>query len=443
MYVCQNCGVSSPRWAGKCPSCAEWNTLVEEVRATGAKKTHQAGKATPIPLSSVEIASNARIQTGIEELDRVLGGGITPGSITLVGGDPGIGKSTLMLQMCAGLKAYKPLYITGEESLQQIKLRSKRLEGNTDSLLVLGETNTGVIAETIKSDDVGVVIVDSIQTLHREDIESAPGSVAQVRESATMLMEVAKTTHKPIFLVGHITKDGAIAGPKVLEHIVDTVLQFEGEKVYSYRILRAIKNRYGSTNEIGVFEMAQEGLREVKNPSEVFLSQRNFGESGTAIVATLEGTRPLLVEVQALATPSSYGVPQRSATGFDYKRLQMILAVLEKRLGLRLGQHDIFVNVAGGLKIDDPAVDLGVAAAIVSSARDIPLPSDLVMIGEIGLTGEVRTIGGIELRLNEIQKLGFKVVMLPEIHSNRLPPFKNLTLLPVDRILKAISQLFS
>lgn len=450
VFTCSGCGTSSPRWAGQCSGCGEWNTLVEEVvvREAGRGRLSQrsSGKeAAIIALQDIEIGNEIRLQTCIPELDRVLGGGITLGSITLVGGDPGIGKSTLMLQMCSGLHGRKTLYITGEESLQQIKMRASRLRTEPDNLFLLAETNLDTILATIRSvdDDFGVIIIDSIQTMYRPDIESAPGSVAQVRECTALLMQTAKQTGRPIFLVGHVNKDGMIAGPKVLEHMVDTVLQFEGEKVYTYRILRAVKNRYGSTNEIGVFEMAEDGLREVTNPSEVFLSQRNREESGNAVVATMEGTRPILVEVQALVTSTSYGVPQRSATGMDYKRLQMILAVLEKRLGLHLGQFDVFVNIAGGLKLDEPGVDLGVAAAIVSSFRDKPVNPELVLMGEIGLTGEVRTVPFADVRLREAQKLGFVTAVVPQSNVKRLAPLQGLTVRPVDRIVRAFIEIFS
>jgi DNA repair protein RadA/Sms len=447
IYKCTVCAATTPRWAGQCANCGEWNTLVEEVigKENGRGRISQSGSRMKLKtLSEVQVGSEVRLQTSIRELDRVLGGGITRGSITLVGGDPGIGKSTLMLQMCANLPGKPALYITGEESLQQIKMRAGRLKSQPENMYLLAETNLDDIIATIRSEehDFGVVIIDSIQTIYRPDIESAPGSVAQVRECTALLMQTAKKTGKPIFLVGHVTKDGMIAGPKVLEHMVDTVLQFEGESVYTYRILRAVKNRYGSTNEIGVFEMAEEGLREVSNPSEVFLSQRNTGESGTAVVATMEGSRPLLVEVQALVTPTSYGVPQRSGTGLDYRRLQMILAVLEKRLGLRLGQYDVFVNIAGGLKLDDPGVDLGIAAAIVSSYRDKPVPPELIVMGEIGLTGEVRTVSFAEVRLREAQKLGFATAIVPQSNMKRIASLGTMEVKPVDRIVRAFIELF-
>lgn len=417
-------------------------TAVEERRFTGLHGAAAPTPSHPILLAQIQREPEERLVTGIGELDRVLGGGIMRGSLILVGGDPGIGKSTLLLQMCARLGAYSPLYVTGEESLQQIKSRAARLGVDERSLLVLSETNTDTIVSVMKESDAGLVIVDSIQTMFRPDIESAPGSVAQVRESAALLMQAAKALHKPIFLVGHVTKEGTIAGPKVLEHIVDTVIQFEGERIYSYRIVRAAKNRYGSTNEIGVFEMHEDGLREVTNPSEVFLSQRALDESGTAVTAAMEGSRPVLVEVQALVTPSSYNVPQRSATGLDYRRLQMILAVLEKRLGAHLGHSDVFVNIAGGLRLDDPAIDLGVASAIVSSLRDIPLPSGLVVIGEIGLTGEVRSVASVEQRVAEAQKLGFTTAVIPATAVKRLPRSLSIEIRPADRIVKALMDVF-
>ncbi|MCS6807548.1 MAG: DNA repair protein RadA [Bacteroidota bacterium] len=446
IYACQHCGFTAPRWTGKCPSCGEWNTMIQEVQHTGTMRAshrllphNQATqRSSPVALSDIEHNDIERIHTGIAELDRVLGGGIMRGAITLVGGDPGIGKSTLMLQMCAHLSSHAPLYITGEESLQQIKSRAHRLNIDSSGLRALAETNVETIIDVIRTSSIGVAIIDSIQTLFRSTIDSVPGSVVQIRECAALLMNAAKTLNTPIFLIGHVTKDGTIAGPKVLEHIVDTVLQFEGEQIYSYRIIRATKNRYGSTNEIGVFDMSERGLREVSNPSEVFLSQRHADEPGTAVVAAMEGSRPLLVEVQALVTPTSYNVPQRSATGLDYRRLQMILAVLEKRLGVALGKHDVFVNIAGGLRLDDPAIDLGVAAAIVSSFRDIPIHADTVLIGEIGLTGEVRAVSSIEQRVNEAHKLGFTTILLPEANMKRFatPPLR--TLRPANRILPAL-----
>jgi DNA repair protein RadA/Sms len=380
-------------------------------KARGARSASTS--ANLVRLEDVAVGEEPRIVTGIDEFDRVLGGGIMPGSIILVGGDPGVGKSTLMAQMCAGLGERRVLYVTGEESLRQIKLRAERLEVGAPGLRLMAETNLDLIIRAIREMGPEVAIVDSIQTTYQPEIESAPGSVAQVRECTAVLMQLAKSSGVAIFVVGHVTKEGAIAGPKVLEHMVDTVLQFEGERTHLYRILRTAKNRYGSTNEIGVFEMGESGLVEVANPSSVFLSERSYGSSGSVVTSTMEGTRPILVEAQALVTPTSYGVPQRSATGFDYKRLQMLLAVLEKRMGLGMGQYDVFVNIAGGVRVDDPAVDLAVASAIVSSFRDIPADSQTVVVGEIGLGGEIRTVAQVDQRIAEAAKLGFKSFVLP------------------------------
>lgn len=445
VFICQTCGNQQPKWTGKCPGCGGWGTFVEEV-VREDKKAARGAKGSALRITSLADVPGEygdKIKTGMAELDRVLGGGITPGSLILVGGDPGIGKSTLMLQICATIGDYQPLYITGEESLQQIKQRAARLANIPEHLGLLAETNIHEIVQSIEQSDCKVVIVDSIQTMQSSEIDSTPGSISQVRECASRLIEVAKRTHKPVFMVGHVTKEGTLAGPKVLEHMVDTVLQFEGEGVYTYRILRALKNRYGSTNEIGIFEMGENGLREVPNPSEIFLTQRTTEESGTAVCASVEGTRPLLVEVQALVTPTSYNVPQRSATGFDYKRLQMILAILEKRLGLNFAHNDVFVNVAGGVSLNDPAVDLGIAAALVSSLRDMPIEQGTVFIGEVGLTGEVRTVSAIEQRLSEAQKLGFQRAVLPAANMKKLSRSYSLQLLAVERISLALAHIFA
>ncbi|MDI6766610.1 MAG: DNA repair protein RadA [Bacteroidota bacterium] len=442
-YVCQKCAYESPRWFGKCPNCNEWNTFVEEL----SKKisSRKAGHSTTIkatPLSEVEIEDNHRISTNIDEFDRVLGGGIVPGSVILLGGDPGVGKSTIMMQLASHLKDSIVLYLSGEESAKQIKLRAERLHFTThDTFLVLAETNLDVIFEVIERSEPDVIIVDSIQTMYRPQLESSPGSVGQVRESAAFFTRYAKEKSIPIFLIGHVTKEGVIAGPKVIEHMVDTVLQFEGEQHYAYRILRAMKNRYGSTNEIGVFEMRETGLEEVKNPSDVFLAERSFGTSGSSVVSSIEGTRPILIEVQALVTPTNYGVPQRATTGIDYRRLSLLIAVLEKRLGIMLGQYDIFVNIAGGIRVDEPAVDLGIAASIISSQRDVPIDSQTVLIGEIGLGGEIRSVYQIEKRIQEANKIGFHRVILPKNNMKGITKIDGIELSGVERIDDAIKLL--
>ncbi len=443
-YVCQSCGYVSPRWVGKCPNCNEWNTFVEEAVTPLKMSRKPAGvssKLEPIPMQQIEREETPRIATGISEFDRVLGGGIVPGSLILLGGDPGIGKSTLMTQVALELKNSVVLYITGEESVRQIKLRAERLQTPAaTNILLLAETNLDLILDVIERGTPDVVIVDSIQTMYRPGLESAPGSVSQVRESTALLLRFAKTQSIPIFVVGHVTKEGVIAGPRVIEHMVDTVLQFEGETHYSYRILRALKNRYGSTNEIGIFEMHDKGLREVLNPSEVFLSERHYGASGSTVVASIEGSRPILIEVQALVTPTSYGVPQRNTTGVDYRRLSLLLAVLEKRVGLHLGNYDVFVNIAGGVKIDEPAVDLGIAASIASSLRDVPVDSTAVAVGEIGLGGEIRTVGQIEKRVQEAAKLGFKRIVLPQSNLKNIKA-DGIKIVGVDKIERAMEEL--
>jgi DNA repair protein RadA/Sms len=444
-YVCQNCGTQSPRWIGKCPNCGEWNTFTEEIVARVQTRRGKSGPlvgASPVPIIDVGRVDNERVKTGIEEFDRVLGGGLVLGSVCLLGGDPGIGKSTLMMQVASKLSEWVVLYVTGEESINQIKLRSERLNfPASKNLLLFAETNMEVVNEVIGRGEPDIVIIDSIQTMYRPELESAPGSVSQVRESTALLMRLAKTKHMPVLLVGHVTKEGVIAGPRVIEHMVDTVLQFEGEKHYAFRILRAAKNRFGSTNEIGIFEMHDNGLREVKNPSEVFLSERSYGASGSAVVASMEGTRPILVEVQALVTPTTYGMPQRTSTGFDYRRLSLLLAVLEKRMGLHLGTYDVFVNVAGGVRVEEPAVDLGIAVSIASSLRDIPVDSQSVAVGEIGLGGEIRTISQIEKRILEARKLGFKRMVIPKNNMKHMKSADGIALVGVETVKQAMEEL--
>ncbi|HYW95285.1 MAG TPA: DNA repair protein RadA [Bacteroidales bacterium] len=413
VYVCQNCGADSPKWIGKCPSCGQWNTYVEEIISTG-KKTQSYGnidgeKSKPELLRNIDVQQTVRVDTLNGEFNRVLGGGIVPGSLILVGGEPGIGKSTLALQIALQMKAVKTLYVSGEESAPQIRLRAERLGHLSESeCLIFTETSLEAILNTGRSEMPGLIIIDSIQTLHSGSIESSPGSVSQVRECAAQLLKFSKQSHIPVIIIGHITKDGSLAGPKILEHIVDTVLQFEGDQNHIYRILRSVKNRFGSTSEIGVYEMQGSGLREILNPSEILISQNPDHLSGVAVSATLEGIRPLLIEVQALVGNSAYATPQRSATGFDLRRLSMLLAVLEKRAGFKLSAKDVFLNIAGGIRVDDPAIDLGVVSAILSSAVDIPVEEGTCFAGELGLSGEIRPVNRLEQRLTEAEKLGFK-----------------------------------
>lgn len=445
-FVCQNCGYSSVRWSGKCPECDNWNSMVEElITHESNKKTLKNSKSilkvnenNYRALSEITSINESRTKTHITELDRVLGGGIVEGSVILIGGDPGIGKSTLMLQLAEKIIDKKILYVSGEESASQIKLRADRLNFNLKNFFILSETNLDVIQAVIERENPDIVVVDSIQTVYRSEIESAPGTVSQLRESTALLMNLAKAGNFSVFIVGHITKEGMIAGPKVLEHMVDVVLQFEGERTHSFRILRGIKNRFGSTNEIGIFEMTEAGLKEVLNPSDVFLSQRNYGASGCVISASLEGTRPVLIEVQALVSSSNYGIPQRTSMGFDYKKLSIIVAVLEKKLGLFLNKYDIFLNIAGGIKIEEPAIDLAVAMSIFSSLKDIPVDSETVLLGEVGLSGEVRTISYAERRIIEAEKLGFKKIIVPKgnLKNLNLKKFK-INVLGAERIRDA------
>lgn len=446
-YVCQSCGYVSPRWVGKCPNCSEWNTFVEEAPSplkASRKPSGVASRIEPVSLDDIEREESPRVSTRIGEFDRVLGGGIVPGSLILLGGDPGIGKSTLMMQLALQLQDSVVLYITGEESTRQIKLRAERLRSaSAKNILLLAETNLDLILDVIERGTPDLIVIDSIQTMYRPGLESAPGSVSQVRESTALLLRLAKTRGIPIVVIGHVTKEGVIAGPRVIEHMVDTVLQFEGEAHYSYRVLRALKNRFGSTNEIGIFEMHDSGLREVRNPSEVFLAERSFGTSGSTVVASMEGSRPILIEVQALVTSTNYGMPQRTTTGVDTRRLSLLLAVLEKRVGLGLGTHDVFVNIAGGIKIDEPAVDLGIATSITSSLRDTPVDSGSVAVGEIGLGGEIRTIGQIEKRVQEAAKLGFKRIIVPQNNLKSLKNSNGIEVIGVDRVEKAMEALIA
>ncbi|MDM8526787.1 DNA repair protein RadA [Anaerolineales bacterium HSG24] len=432
-YVCQDCGSDYPKWMGRCNNCGEWNTLVETViEATRPGTVARAaksliGRSTPLALPDIPADSYQRLQLSIGEFNRVLGGGLVPGSLILIGGDPGIGKSTLLLQASASLaKMGQVLYISGEESAQQIKLRATRLKIRGDNLFILTETSMNAILSQIEKSKPKFLIVDSIQTVYLSELQSAPGAVSQVRECAARLQEVAKQQNIPTFLIGHVTKTGAIAGPRVLEHIVDTVLYLEGERFYTYRLLRSVKNRFGATNEIGVFEMGDDGMREVTNPSEALLAERLPNASGSSILVTVEGTRPLLVEVQALASTTTFGNPRRTANGIDFNRLLLLIAVLTKRVGIQMADQDVFVNVIGGLQIDEPASDLAVAAALTSSFRNRPVAADVVLVGEVGLSGELRAIGHLETRLKEAAKMGFKRCILPA--STQLKQLKNLPL---------------
>jgi DNA repair protein RadA/Sms len=417
VYVCQNCGVDSPKWIGKCPSCGQWNTYVEEIITKTSGSSHAGlveSNSKPLLISDINAEDAPRIDTGSGELNRVLGGGLVPGSMVLIGGEPGIGKSTLVLQVALNIPGKKILYVSGEESAQQLKLRAQRLKGDTENCYVVSETSLEKAVTHIKNVKPDVLIIDSIQTISTERVESSPGSVTQVRECASMLLRYSKEQNLPVFLIGHINKEGSLAGPKVLEHIVDTVLQFEGDRNHMYRILRSVKNRFGSTSELGIYEMQQSGLREVENPSEFLLMNEHKGLSGVAIAAAVEGIRPLLIEVQGLVSTAAYGTPQRSATGFDTRRLNMLLAVMEKRVGFKLASKDVFLNIAGGLKVADPAIDLAILAAVVSSNIDTVIQPDICLTGEIGLSGEIRPVGRIEQRILEAEKLGFTKIVIPK-----------------------------
>jgi len=418
VFFCQNCGAQSPKWIGRCPSCGEWNTYVEEIikketpRESSMGDIKSAKKNTPTSIEKISKSSEERMDTGTAELNRVLGGGLVAGSLVLIGGEPGIGKSTLMLQVALRFEKRKILYVTGEESDQQIKMRADRIGYGNPDCLILTETNTQNIFRFLEQLEPDVLVIDSIQTLYTDRIDSSPGSISQVRECAAELQRYAKLTDTPVILIGHITKDGMLAGPKVLEHMVDTVLQFEGDRHYEFRILRSVKNRYGSTSELGIFEMTDKGLREISNPSEILISQRDEALSGVAVAATIEGQRPMLVETQALVGSAAYGTPQRSATGFDAKRLNMLLAVLEKRAGFKLGVKDVFLNIAGGIRVDDPAIDLAIISSVMSSNADLPIPQHYCFAGEVGLSGEIRTVNRIEQRVAEADKLGFEKVFV-------------------------------
>ena len=445
VYVCANCGDTSPKWSGKCNNCGEWNTLSEEVfsRSKKGSRMRSAANSRPVLLAEFDSETTQKISTNIGELDRVLGGGVVPGSVVLVAGDPGIGKSTLMLQMAAkvsnGIQG-EIIYSAGEESGQQIKMRADRIGLNSSDILLLPENNIDIVLQYLYTKTNGLLIVDSIQTAYTYNLESFAGSVSQVRETAGMLLKMAKTTGNSVFIVGHITKEGSIAGPKMLEHTVDTVLYMEGEKLNSYRILRCIKNRYGATNEIGVFEMRDKGLVEVKNPSVFFLTGREEMVPGSVVVASMEGTRPILIEIQALVSRSSYGTPQRNTTGVDNRRLSMMIAVLEKRAGLMLGMSDVFVNLTGGLKISETSIDLGIVMAMASSFKDKPIDDGIVIIGEVGLGGEVRPVSFLSRRLKESYDLGFKHAVIPKTKKDAFKPPKGMRLTEVASVSEALTK---
>ena len=416
LWFCSSCGADSPKWAGRCPSCGEWNTMVDEKVAAGPSKTlspSKAGRSVAQTVNSIVASDDPRIHLPSEELNRVLGGGLVPGSIILIGGEPGIGKSTLVLQNLLSIKSKTILYVSGEESATQLKLRADRIGRGSDNCFIVCETSLETIFTHIDELNPGIIVIDSIQTIASDDLESAAGSVSQVRECAARLLKYAKESNVPVILIGHINKEGTLAGPKVLEHIVDAVLQFEGDSQYMYRLLRAIKNRFGSTSELGIYEMCRRGLREVANPSELLLSHPDEQLSGVAIGVTVDGARPFLIEVQALVSTAAYGTPQRSVTGFDAKRMNMLLAVLEKRVGFKLAQKDVFLNIAGGLKVSDPALDLGVIAAILSSNVDMAIPKGFCMTGEVGLSGEIRPVTRLEQRIVEAEKLGMTDILVP------------------------------
>lgn len=450
VFYCQNCGTQSSNWIGKCPNCSQWNTFVEEIVQRDDSSSHwdklssRTRNTKPQLISDVHLGKDIRIDTNSLELNRVLGGGMVPGSLILIGGEPGIGKSTLMLQLALNIKKQKVLFVTGEESEQQIKMRAERIGGNNPDCYILAETSTQNILTHIEKLDPDVVIIDSIQTLHTATIESSAGSISQIKECAAEMQRYSKLTDTPVFLVGHITKDGHLAGPKILEHMVDTVLQFEGDRNYGYRILRCVKNRFGSTSELGIFEMQNSGLREVTNPSEILISQREDDLSGITISATIEGMRPMLIETQALVSSAAYGTPQRSSTGFDIRRLNMLLAVLEKRSGFRLGVKDVFLNITGGIKVFDPAIDLAVVCAVLSSSEDLAVNQKSCFSAEVGLSGEIRPVSRIDQRIMEAEKLGFEKFYLSKYNLKGLESSRySIKLIAVSKIEEVFSKLFS
>ena len=440
-FFCQNCGTQSPKWVGKCPSCNQWNTFVEEVIEKESNKESWQATTSTTPtkskarkLKDISAAELSRLNTQSPELNRVLGGGLVPGSVILLGGEPGIGKSTLLLQLAMKMYNLDVLYVSGEESEQQVKMRAERLNILSDDCYFLSETNIQKIFHQVKEVKPSVLVIDSIQTLHSDHLDSTPGSVSQIRKCAGEFQKFAKQTHTSVFLIGHITKDGNLAGPKILEHMVDTVLSFEGDRNYGYRILRTMKNRFGSTSELGIFEMSGTGLREVSNPSEILLSQREDNLSGIAIAASMEGSRPMLIEIQALVSSAVYGTPQRSTTGFDTRRLNMLLAVLEKRSGFRLSMKDVFLNIAGGIKVDDPAIDLAVVCAILSSNEDVEIDHKICFSAEVGLSGEIRSVNHIEQRISEAEKLGFTSIVVSKYNNKNIKNITGIKVVAVSKI---------
>lgn len=446
-YVCQSCGYENPKWLGKCPECMKWNTFVEEIEDKSSKSNHREtfvidkSSQKPININSITIKHEERFSSGINELNRVLGGGIVRGSLVLVGGDPGIGKSTLLLQVSESVaqSGKKVLYISGEESESQIKMRAERLNAKSENLYIMAENNLNIIEHNLEGFDPDLIILDSIQTVFTPDIASAPGTVSQIKEGTSRFMRISKKMGISTFVVGHVTKEGALAGPKIMEHMVDTVLYFEGERYNTYRLIRAVKNRFGSTNELGVFEMSEKGLQELENPSKALISEKPENASGSVIVSTVEGTRPMLLELQALVSPTSFGIPRRTATGIDFNRVNLLLAVLEKRAGMQIQNQDVYLNIVGGIKINEPSMDLGVILAVASGFRNIPISGEVAVTGEVGLTGEIRGVSYIEKRISECRKLGFKKIIIPKSNYEAVKDVKGIEIWPVENVRQAIN----
>lgn len=446
-YVCQSCGYENPKWLGKCPECMKWNTFVEEIEDKSSKSNHREtfvidkSSQKPVNINSITIKHEERFSSGINELNRVLGGGIVRGSLVLVGGDPGIGKSTLLLQVSESVaqSGKKVLYISGEESESQIKMRAERLNAKSENLYIMAENNLNIIEHNLEGFDPDLIILDSIQTVFTPDIASAPGTVSQIKEGTSRFMRISKKMGISTLVVGHVTKEGALAGPKIMEHMVDTVLYFEGERYNTYRLIRAVKNRFGSTNELGVFEMSEKGLQELENPSKALISEKPENASGSVIVSTVEGTRPMLLELQALVSPTSFGIPRRTATGIDFNRVNLLLAVLEKRAGMQIQNQDVYLNIVGGIKINEPSMDLGVILAVASGFRNIPISGEVAVTGEVGLTGEIRGVSYIEKRISECRKLGFKKIIIPKSNYEAVKDVKGIEIWPVENVRQAIN----